>query len=80
MISSTARRVSEIRSTSGSSIWPLAWQKFRMVLAAPLELLLTTWYFRFTAVLLFGLGTPIRGLSRNGVKNYSKGPCVTFLE
>ena len=20
------------------------------------------------------------GLSRNGVKNYSKGPCVTFLE
>ena len=21
-----------------------------------------------------------RGLSRNGVKNYSKGPCVTFLE
>ena len=22
----------------------------------------------------------IRGLSRNGVKNYSKGPCVTFLE
>ena len=23
---------------------------------------------------------PIRGLSRNRVKNYSKGPCVTFLE
>ena len=23
---------------------------------------------------------PTRGLSRNGVKNYSKGPCVTFLE
>ena len=23
---------------------------------------------------------PIRGLSRNGVKNYSKGPCVTILE
>ena len=22
----------------------------------------------------------IRGLSRNGVKNYSKGPCVTILE
>ena len=21
-----------------------------------------------------------RGLSRNGVKNYSKGPCVTILE
>ena len=37
----------------------MAWQKFRMVLAAPLELLLTTWYFRFTAVLLFGFGAPI---------------------
>ena len=24
--------------------------------------------------------TPARGLSRNGVKNYSKGPCVTILE
>ena len=23
---------------------------------------------------------PHRGLSRNGVKNYSKGPCVTILE
>ena len=23
---------------------------------------------------------PSRGLSRNGVKNYSKGPCVTILE
>ena len=23
---------------------------------------------------------PVRGLSRNGVKNYSKGPCVTILE
>ena len=21
-----------------------------------------------------------RGLSHNGVKNYSKGPCMTFLE
>ena len=25
-------------------------------------------------------GGPCRGLSRNGVKNYSKGPCVTILE
>ena len=24
--------------------------------------------------------SPSRGLSRNGVKNYSKGPCVTILE
>ena len=24
--------------------------------------------------------SPIWGLSRNGVKNYSKGPCVTILE
>ena len=26
------------------------------------------------------LGGHNRGLSRNGVKNYSKGPCVTILE
>ena len=26
------------------------------------------------------LVAPFWGLSRNGVKNYSKGPCVTFLE
>ena len=26
------------------------------------------------------LGRSLWGLSRNGVKNYSKGPCVTFLE
>ena len=32
--------------------------------------------FRRTSVLY----RPIRGLSRNGVKNYSNGPCVTFLE
>ena len=25
-------------------------------------------------------GSPKRGLSRNGVKNYSKGSCVTILE
>ena len=27
-----------------------------------------------------GSGGLDRGLSRNGVKNYSKGPCVTILE
>ena len=31
-----------------------------MVLAAPLELLLTTWYFRFTAVLLLDSAPSIR--------------------